>query len=170
MNGVIENDKINSLRSLHEEDETARRFLDWGAARINDSVETSVDRAVSVTRASAPEVRRLFQEFQKLGLGELKTGRKGYKTRFIWNYSLRSIGKISKRQSQSLEDIDVTQVEPPDEDPALAPQAQAEVSASLVTHAFQLRPDLLVKLPLPQDLTTKDVERLSSWMRSLPFE
>ena len=39
-----------------------------------------------------------------------------------------------------------------------------------IRHVFQLRRDLKITLPLPPDLTKKDVERINRWMQTLPIE
>src|ERR1700676_5466445 len=111
MNGVIESDKVGMIHHLYTEDEVARRFLDAAAARVNDATETKVERAATIARVSESEIRRVFREFQRMGLGALIQGRKGHKTRFVWDYSLRSIGRAATNQAKSLENIDVNQIE-----------------------------------------------------------
>ncbi len=44
------------------------------------------------------------------------------------------------------------------------------VPADFVAHQFTLRRGMVVVIPLPEDLTTKDVERLSRWLPTLPLE
>lgn len=44
------------------------------------------------------------------------------------------------------------------------------VPADFIVHTFPLRRTMKVQIPLPVDLTKKDVERLKSWMGSLIFD
>jgi len=39
-----------------------------------------------------------------------------------------------------------------------------------LTHELRLRPDYVVKVKLPPDLTTNEAERLALWMQALPFD
>jgi transcriptional regulator with XRE-family HTH domain len=57
------------------------------------------------------------------------------------------------------------------EDPATAnlDNASATDAASL-THTYHLRPSLKVSIDLPTDITAKEAERLSQFIRSLPTE
>lgn len=41
---------------------------------------------------------------------------------------------------------------------------------NFIRHIFQLRKDLTVTLPLPSDLSGKDVERLHRWLQALPVD
>jgi hypothetical protein len=45
-----------------------------------------------------------------------------------------------------------------------------DVPEDFIVHTYQLRRDLLVKLPLPGDITKKDVDRLYRWLQTLPIE
>lgn len=44
------------------------------------------------------------------------------------------------------------------------------VPPGFVSHRFTLRRNMVVTLPLPEDLTAKDVERLSKWLATLPLD
>lgn len=68
----------------------------------------------------------------------------------------------------------VDQAAPP---PAPAPLDKGDTSpqpmrvpAGFIPHVFQLRRELQIVVPLPPDLTMKDVERLNRWMQTLPIE
>jgi hypothetical protein len=50
-----------------------------------------------------------------------------------------------------------------------APAVQAETGVRLMTYDVPLRPDLIVRVTLPLDLTTDDAERLASFVRVLAF-
>ena len=50
------------------------------------------------------------------------------------------------------------------------PPSMEKPPADFIPHVFQLRRDLKITLPLPPDLSKKDVERIYRWMQTLPIE
>lgn len=56
------------------------------------------------------------------------------------------------------------------EDPTSAASAEAAINDNaLLTHEYHLRPSLKVSIELPADITEKEAERLSLFVRSLPY-
>lgn len=49
-------------------------------------------------------------------------------------------------------------------------QQLVSVPEGFIVHAFQLRRDLRVKIPLPPDFNSADVKRLHQWLKILPWE
>jgi transcriptional regulator with XRE-family HTH domain len=57
------------------------------------------------------------------------------------------------------------------EDPATADLETASANdVELLTHTYHLRPSLKVSIDLPTDITAKEAERFSQFIRSLPAE
>lgn len=50
------------------------------------------------------------------------------------------------------------------------PSPQHGSTARLVTYTVPLRPDLMVSIALPADLTSRDAERIGNFVRSLAFD
>jgi len=50
------------------------------------------------------------------------------------------------------------------------PQPVAETTHRLVNYSVPLRPDLMVSINLPMDLSTADAERIATFVRSLAFD
>lgn len=166
MNRTIDTDTVKKLREMYAEDEAARRLFDWLAGRQNDANETSVDRAAWMTGNNAQEMVRVFRELEQARCGHLILGRKGWKTRFKWNYSVRSLGEAAKGETTKLDTIDVNNIEVSEDMLEAAPVSDA----GRVTYSFPLRPDFVLSVELPADFRTSDVERLAKWLQSLAFD
>jgi len=99
------------LQNLYTRDKAAEAFFDWAADRKNDAAETSVDRISSVIQDSYPVARDLSKRLCEIGAGEFVIGRKGWKSRVSWNFSLRSLGKVAQGEPVEVEEVDQELVE-----------------------------------------------------------
>lgn len=90
------------------------------------------------------QVIRLFKKLEKTGYGQYVVGRRGQPTRLEWN----------------------EQANERDENSGLL---QNTAMAPLIDHKFFLRPTFEVSLQLPIDLTLEEAERLSNFVKTLPF-
>lgn len=111
---------MSDLRVLYAHDEKARIFFDWAANRTNDTAETSVDRIAQKTQSSYADARNLAKRLCEVSLGEFVVGRKGWKSRVRWKFSLRSLGKAAAGEDVILEKVD----------PLLLEEAREQVEAS----------------------------------------
>lgn len=155
MNNTIPSETIERLKQLYGSDADFKTLCNWMAERENDSSETKAERASQVTLIPYSRVVALFRELEDFDCGKLIEGRKGRKTRFSWEYGLRSIGQCAKGMSVSLTPS------PDDSDDA--------IDSKIITHSFQLRPKCAVSVALPADLSTSEAERLALWVKTLPF-
>ena len=96
----------DSIRELYSIDENAKSFFDWAASRKNDAAETSVDRISEVVGISRGLANELAKAICEAGCGDYIVGRKGWKTRVRWNFSLRSLGATATTGVSRLEEID----------------------------------------------------------------
>lgn len=83
-----------------------------------------------------------------------------------WKPSKRSSSR--PKRSNSAEKEDSSPADTPE--PAAPEVPHAKASARLMTYTVPLRPDVMVSLSLPADLTTRDADRLAAFLRSLAFE
>jgi len=166
MNKMIEDKFVSGLRGLYARDQSAKVILDYFATRKKALTESTADRVAGVVKLSYPEVIRVFKELDGVGCGQFKNGRKGYKTRMVWNHNLVSVGEVAQGQSSDIPAVVPVDAVPEEDEP----EAGVEVDEAVRQHSFQLRPDLIVQLPLPVDLTAKEAERVAAFIRTLPFE
>lgn len=73
--------QLQAMR-LHNSD--ACKVFDALRTYTNHVKEITVDTLRMKTKLSPSAIRAVLRELQELELGELKTGRRGYSTRFVW--------------------------------------------------------------------------------------
>ena len=146
----------DKLQNLYGADKTASAFFDWISSRGKGSRETKAHIAADRTNREYSEIVELFREFDDLGLGTFVVGRRGAKTRFDWKYDVKSLARIATGEADEAEDV------PED-------AQEDDEGEDMLEHSFNLRPELTVILRLPENFTTGEAERLSGWIRSLPF-
>jgi len=150
------------VRRLAQENGIARSLFKTFSGRVRQSKETIVD-SVSAPRA---EVIGLFKQFQNIGLGTFKTGRRGQKSRFIWEVNVIEVGKATcDVQGPSTLGEDVTTAECDDG------LDEEKSRATWIKHEYRLRrPDVYAVFNLPDDLTASEAERLARFINTLPVE
>jgi hypothetical protein len=156
-----------NLKRLYGSNACARAILDHLAADGEDRDETTVHEmwTLLVSRAhsfSRHHVIRAFKSLQHVGAGVFLVGRKGHPTRFVHVVSVRELAKLARGEQEPVPVPRSSDVAPPPATPA------AEHAATL-THRYNLRPDLLIELALPADLTKSEATRLAEFVRTLPF-
>ena len=94
---------IKKVQKLYQSNQTAQRFFDGLALRLRDATATNVDlmaRSLGISRGDAVSLGRAIHD---TGAAELFLGRRGGKTRLVWEYSCISIGKAASGESSDLE-------------------------------------------------------------------
>jgi hypothetical protein len=164
---------MGAVRELYSIDKTARALFDNLAKRVYNSREQSVDQLERCLEKDGVDVSRrdithLLKELQRAGCGEYIVGRKGHPSRFRWYVETVDVGR---RAAGIPSDIGHGSLNG-DEDTLAETRADGDSPASSdeFMHRFQLRPDLLVSLRLPADLTTPEAARLADFIKTLPFE
>lgn len=110
---------------------------------------------------SRPSAVQFFQHLADLGAGRFISGRKGKKTRIEW--APCSASEIARAYlNQSSEDAEIKRELASD-------QLTSSKEATLLEHRYQLRPNLVIPISLPSDLSTNEAQRLSDYIRTLPF-
>ncbi|WP_127475145.1 hypothetical protein [Sulfurivermis fontis] len=157
--------KEEDLKDLYGKSEVAKAFLDHMASRQRAQSETKVDRILRVLNDEGFEFSRgdivdLFQKLEEIECGQFVVGRHGWPSRFVWNASSLTVSRMASGEGPELTEIEEN------EEAEELPEEEEE----LLTHTFNLRPDLTITIDLPQDLTAKEAERLSLFVKSLPME
>jgi hypothetical protein len=158
-------DIAKDLQKLYSGSESAKKLFNWFDDKKKDSWEMPVRVASYRTGVPEGEIRRLFGELENLGCGRFITGRKGYETRMAWKLSVRGIAAAAKGGMTSIKKPEVEPGETLEDVESLPPEV---IAATKVAHTFNLRPDFQVSIGLPADLTVKEVERLSMFLKALP--
>ena len=160
---IDESVDIEAIKSLYVSSEPARAILDYFASRRNDSTISKIDRIQKVLIQQGVSLDRrhiveFFRSLEAAGCGRFISGRKGHPSRFEWAAGLVSVGKAASGEVAEVEAVD-EELEAEDDDP----------DEGTITHSFVLRPGLSVTLDLPNDLTPIEAQRLSDYIKTLPF-
>ncbi len=148
--------ETKALRELYTENIYAKAILDDFASRTNRQTTTGVDQIMARLRTTElPKwaVVKLFRELGELNYGRFVVGRRGGESRFVWSANPIEVGKAAQG-----EDLAITSLPEPE-----------TADVEMVMHQFNLRPGMPVKLELPADFTEKEADRLSQFLRALPF-
>lgn len=136
------------LRTLYKRDAAASAVLDYFASSKRNITDSFIDKVSLATKVSYSEVIRVMRELESLGFGTFRNGRKGHKSRMVWDANIISIGAIAKGEE--------------------APADIAMMPDDIV-HSFTLRQGHEVHFTLPADLSEKEASRLAAFIGSLPF-
>ncbi len=122
MTNDLDKDVIKAIRALYKSNPQAQALFDALAIRKKDASETSVDNisnTLNITRGDAVDLARALGE---TGCGRFLVGRKGWKSRFEWEYSVISLGQAAAGESADLEKaVDPVPEVDDDEKPAIQP-------------------------------------------------
>ncbi len=115
--------------------------------QIDDIEAISAENGLALSR---PGVVRFFKDLGKLGYGRFIAGRRGYKSRFVWEFDV-----IRSRQRS----------------PDGADEPSKRVAAlDTLHHSFVLRRDFRVEFDLPANITQTEASRLAAFVTSLPLD
>lgn len=144
----------DEMRNLYQRSEVAKAFLDHMAARKRNQSEIKVDRILVVLgnegfEFSRGDVVSLFQKLGEIECGQFVVGRHGWPSRFVWNIGSLAASRLASGEVQEIDDVTIGEEE------------QLEDIEELLSHPFNLRPDLEISINLPADLTAREAERLA---------
>ena len=129
----IAKELADDLKVLYGRDATARAFFDWAAERRNDAAETSVDRISQVIDDSYSVARELAKRLCEVGAGEFIIGRKGWKSRISWKFSLRSLGQAARGDNVELQEVDQDLIEETRDQVEAAPTQETPIPSKRFT-------------------------------------
>ncbi len=186
-----------ALRELASSNQLANRAFQVLAQRQRKRTEITTEVMMSDLDATRSQVIGLFKDMAAAGCGRMVIGRGSKSTRFLWAYTMASVGQYALGQSDVLEpmpdmpsspaddgnlnDDTAALIEPAGDNsgrgltgisagvvkPAPVASGGAGQSPTLLMHNFPLRPGLLARLSLPDDLTAQEAERLGGFIRAL---
>jgi hypothetical protein len=150
-----------AINGLYLSNQAARTILKELASmpRQDETLIETLEKKLSKSHSEITrrEIVSLFKALDEYGAGEFVPGRRGHPSRFRWEVDsirLASGDAVSSpRQSEQ----------------HLAPSFAAAESLLLITHRYQLRPDMVISLSLPADISQTEAYRLAQFVNSLPF-
>lgn len=187
--------KINmeSLTAIYRLKPAAKEVLEYFTTRQPDENVVTVDDLLNFFQEKRYVIARqdivnLFKSLEELGVGDFKIGRRTQKTRFMSKISLVNVGRavVDVHKTEKVNQVN-QEVEQPQREPEKAIEVAQETENNrsfatkeattvnneeiekLLTHPFNLRPNLEISLNLPVDFTKAEAQRLSSFINTLPF-
>jgi hypothetical protein len=160
---------FDELRGLYKNNKCAQAVLDVFASRKKKSHKTDVDRLEFVLQQAEHkfmrrEVIAVLKQLQKLRCGEFIPGRRGQPSRFEWSVDMVELGKAAQG-----EQVLVTSLSDSAEELEEFGKPEPESEITTLRHVFMLRHDFSVVLNLPKNFSGKESQRLSEFIRTLPF-
>lgn len=155
------------VRRHYEDDENVRIFLDEMAERQrapknNVTSVDSLETDLGISRTGAIEVLR---KFAASGCGSFKIGRRGQPSRIAWAVSPIQVAKAVRGPAAA-------------DEPQLAPSvsvadgpqnAQDPTTTQYIDQRIQLRPDAVVLVRVPANMSKEEAEKLANIVRNLWF-
>ena len=158
--------ELEKLKAAYNNNEFVSAICDHLAERERNQKETKLHRIIRhLTNdgytARRPDVIAAFRELESVECGQYVEGRHGHKSRFVW--SVKSM-QVSDAISGDAVATEIENVAEEDEG------EEYEYESETIEHSFVLRPDYVLNLELPEDLTQKESKRLSKFILSLSFQ
>lgn len=148
---------LAQLREVYSSGVSAKAMLDDFASRTRNQRVTKVDQVFNRLRGAnvqRREVIALFRKLEELGHGKFIEGRKGHFSRFVWSSSPIDVGKAAQG----------------DETPISPVSIEVEADNNLVEmreYAYPLRSGTDATVIVPVDLTEREADRLSAFLKTL---
>ncbi len=173
---------VRSLVGLAKYAETSAALEAFSRLPVTDAENVcEVDDTAETLGMGRGQIVYWFKQLASAGCGRFIVGRRGGHSRFEWWFDPVSVYNAALKLRNDLaplsapdqgsvkEDWDAlveTSAEEEDDDgTGEAPDA----TEANIEHIFMLRPGFPVRLVLPESLTKVEAERLSSFVKTLPF-
>ena len=114
-------------------------------------------------RASARRPLRFFRKVEQLECGRLVEGRRGKRTRFVWDSNLTDVAHAAAGQDVKIGDAPCRVME-------AAPDSESQRMKACWSIRYRLRQNLDLRLRLRLDLTKAEAARLAAFVQTLPFD
>jgi hypothetical protein len=153
------------VQKIYTSSPVATAALDYFAQRTNSSTRTTIEQLLAILRQEGQnsdrgEIVDFLKALDDAGCGKFVAGRKGHPSRFEWTLSLVDVGRLAAGESIKIQPI------------ASSDELEHETTTDtddVIEHRYRLRPDFEVRLGLPKNLTIGEANRLSDFIRTLPF-
>lgn len=93
---------VKSVRRLYKEEPWAARLFESLAQRKNNPSSTTIDRLMRLLALTLSEATAAAKQLQEAGCGTYFVGRKGYPSRFEWEFSAISLGLAAMGQVDTI--------------------------------------------------------------------
>ncbi len=154
---------IEALKKIYNDNEAVKSICDHMSDRSKNQNETALHRITHYLEQEGAEFKRsdliaAFRLLENAECGRYVEGRHGWKSRFVWSVKSKLVagaaqGTETKAALIAEEDIE-----------------EEIFEEEMLEHVYLLRPDLVITIELPADLSRNEAQRLSQFIDSLSFE
>lgn len=154
------------------DNEVRLKFFDWIATRKRHTGRVTVDNAMKITEAtSRREVIELFKGLAELQLARFIKGAHGHSTRIVWLFDLIRIRDTYLNDDEVLIDDELDDDDFGDDDFDDDDDCDDSELIGMTKHLYVLRNDSYpIEIYLPDDLTSREAERLARFIQTLPVD
>jgi len=150
---------LEKLKNTYKQNKVAQAICDHLAGRDYQQRETKLERVARRLASEGFDFKKseyidAFRGLQDSGCGQLVEGRHGWPTRFVWTVNSRHVAGAARGQGGLEEEM----------------SSEHDSGEELIEHSFVLRPDVIVSLELPSDLSKSEAARLAAFIQALPFD
>lgn len=154
--------ETEKLKISYTQNRVVQAICDHLAGREKNQSETKLHRMLRHLANDGFDLKRseviaAFRALADAGCGRYVEGRHGWPSRFVWE--VRSLDV-----SAAARGVQILEREPKSNG------VSSEEDVELVEHSFVLRPDVVIALELPPDLTRSEASRLAAFVQALPYE
>lgn len=165
-------EQVEALQAAYSSEDHIRKVLDVFATYKNAMRTVNVDvvwtKAGGRASLNRSEVVAALKRLQELGFGTYTKGAHGYPSRFGFRPLRGPLWVALLAQGSDAEDLPDDPGELPGEESweSLEPGALE----GWVDHKFRLRQDVEISFSLPGNLSSKEANRLSLWVKCIPLD
>lgn len=139
---------LNELATMPRQQET-----------LLESLEKRLAGHKEITRRG---IVTFFKTLETFGVGEFIPGRRGHSSRFKWEVDSVNVSRLDVEFPNG-------NGEPVQAEQYKHEQGKHEQGSNVITHKFQLRPEMVVSINLPSNITVSEAARFCKFIESLPF-
>jgi len=134
--------KIHDSVVCAEKEDMIMQHITWPAVNNETSVD-ELERKLSDSTVGRQDIIAFLKQLANAGFGNFKNGRRGRPSRFVWSKGIEraAAGSVATRGNR----------------------------VDTLGHEYRLRPDYVVRLELPADLTPREARRLGDFVSTLSF-
>ena len=140
MNKIPSKSVVTKVRVLYGSDPLAAQLFDSLATRQRDATATNIEFLCRTLNVSRNDALELAHKLAATEAAEFYLGRRGGKTRLVWKYSCRSIGRAASGEDSELEQPEnpITEEEEERLDAPPAPGSDMTAPGLTITEAKRL--------------------------------
>ncbi len=151
---------IEKLKEAYKSNPAVKAICDELASRDRNQNKTRLKRMLQLlwedegSELTKSQVINGFRKLEEAECGRYVPGRRGWESRFEWTVKSIEVANAAKGKGP---------LEPssPGDNPG---------DVEMIEHTFVLRPDLVISVDLPDDLTNSEAARLAAFVGALSFD